>query len=126
MIGNKVFWNVNVITIESICEDKVNVFAGYNGDDPYVHGLDCSKIEPIPLTVELLECCSLQVHCYYKEDACLVFNNKVLFASYYQSKAELSIDKIYPRRLKYLHELQNYFYAIYGTELTINLEKVKA
>lgn len=78
-------------------------------------GSSIKNLEPIPLTPELLEKCGF---------------DRLLFV-YQKDRIDVIIDKnrigIYPNFLsgmliicKYLHQLQNMYYAITGEELEIN------
>jgi outer membrane protein assembly factor BamD (BamD/ComL family) len=69
-------------------------------------------VKPIPLTTEILEKCGFEqqngVMAWEKEDVVIAFSTLGNFF------------RLYPRtnRIKYLHQLQNLYFALTGEELT--------
>lgn len=93
-----------------------------------VDGWDCDKIEPIPLTPEILEKAG-----FTTDENKVEFNiglplgnGSDLFiedeGDPYMSCGIKSVDIFhYFRDIRYVHQLQNLFFSLTGTELTINL-----
>lgn len=113
-----------VLQVESYCNGKVNVYAGYYGGVPHIKGIDCGDIEPIPLTPEWLERCGFKKGSSYigigyhwdgPNDISIVEQNIDKDDTYRLYGSEWTIGKDF----KFLHQLQNLYHALTGEELTI-------
>jgi hypothetical protein len=95
------------------------------------HPCDMTKFEPIPITEEILLkggfefwCDELGVKCFYKiygiEYICIAINGFYqLRSGLKDSDAAWRLGNNYPF-IKYLHQLQNLYFALTNTELEIN------
>jgi hypothetical protein len=126
-IGGYVYYNNQVLQIESYCNGKVNVYAGYYGDTPHVHGISCGDLEPISLTPEWL------ARCGFRKDmggggGLLEFDNGFIcfydmsepLVGYSGITDELINGGLMPN-LKYVHQLQNLFFTLTGEEIEFKL-----
>ena len=88
MVGNKAYFNGNVITIQQILSDSVIAYMIADmPDDEY----SFSEINPIPLSPEILEKCGFEK--YQWQDAYFiktVFGD--LYIHFYQNKSILCFD----------------------------------
>jgi hypothetical protein len=83
---------------------------------------DCSGLEPIPLTPEIMEKCGFEFNSdygkwakrnpYFRVDGYLKRDGGVRVPLYNGQLSQL---------IQYLHQLQNLYYALTGEELQINL-----
>ena len=110
-IGNKILFIDKEVTVTGILNGLIYCFPNdvYDGDRFNTE----DKFEPIPLTGELL----LNVHAVK-----LSFENYGLHNMELRSRAKwnyfsIFVDNIYLTQIEYLHELQNLYFAINGTEL---------
>lgn len=101
------------------CENASGVIKVFYHHIRYAQIYKDNNYTPIPLTPEWLERCGFTVEKFNGEDACLIHSGKKLFASYFKRSKTLSVDVIYPRKLKFLHELQNLYFALTGEELKV-------
>jgi hypothetical protein len=114
------------LQVESYCNGKVNVYAGYYSDVPHICGIDCGEIDPIPLSIEWLERLGF-VKDMGGGGGLLEFEKG--FICFYDMKTPLvaytdEMAKGTPMpHLKYVHQLQNLYYSLTGEEITIK-EKV--
>lgn len=128
-VGNKVYFNGEIDTVWAVYENnKVNT-----NDDNMSSEMGCELISPIPITPEILEKCG-----FIKSE---IENGNPLEGYYYSMElkedkfCDLSLiegDKngvvevcLFPYgnnfRYKYLHQLQNLYFALTGEELQVNL-----
>ena len=82
---------------------------------------------PIPLTPEWLERCGLSISDKPEADVYKVYSNLLIDIAYkedgyylYSLCADPYYDQSIGKPIKYVHQLQNLYYALTGTELTIN------
>jgi hypothetical protein len=90
---------------------------------------DCSGLEPIPLTTELLEKCGFVRSQDEDENSLTLINGRKTFKwvegndddyfLIYQTDCGLDYNTAF--ELEYLHQLQNLYFALTGEELEINL-----
>lgn len=77
--------------------------------------------DPIPLTPEILEQCGFEQSANANDDS-LVFSNNFFVIDLYSS--EMCLENAWAEALcieiKYLHQLQNLYFALTGKELTVN------
>lgn len=93
----------------------------YQIDAYHIHEAECDKIvfNPIPLTPEVLEKCGFD----YTEslhrlgELEIGYDNEDFMLMQYS----LRYKKAIILKVKYLHQLQNLYFALTGEELTINL-----
>jgi hypothetical protein len=77
--------------------------------------------KPIPLTTELLEKCGFKLDDFYS-----LRINRQLWLQYISDKISLGYDSNFGSlplllEIKYLHQLQNIYFALTGQELEVNL-----
>lgn len=114
--GNYVLHNDELMQIESYCNGKVNVYAGYYGDAPHIHGIDCGNINLIPLTPEWME------RCGFKEGTNYLFGKQLklgIHSDYTYIGTLTSTSAAYVAPTQYVHQLQNLYFALTGDELQI-------
>ena len=109
-IGNYVFSaednkNGEVFQIDS----RGIIFVNKNGN----RWQDLKNIQPIPLTEEILLKCGFEKD----ENKMFVFNRKVIYKKNDNTFHFYCCDI----EIKYLHQLQNLYFALTGQELEINL-----
>lgn len=104
------------------------LFNDHSGDplQPYqIQGDDISRAavngvyhEPIPLTPEILEAAGfVRVDRFYEKDEIILLNVGNVYLYHYSNHSDKRTT------LKYLHQLQNLYFALTGKELNVNLEK---
>lgn len=118
---NEYYWNnikncysLELIKIKGIYETHIVC----NEEDAY----NLSELKPIPLTEEILFKCGFVEEYEDEEDNSYFVNSsveimKVLFKQEFFLE---NIDNI-SLKIKYLHQLQNLYFALIGKELEINL-----
>jgi hypothetical protein len=124
-IGNLVSYGVNIVPIrsihtESVLKNEVTVYVELN-EKLQNYCLNINEIEPIPLTEEWLIKMGFEIKqgliSYDKGKLCLYFGETILSGekgrTYFNSWAILE------HTPKYVHTLQNLYYALCGEELTI-------
>lgn len=118
--GNYVLHNSELLQIESCANGKVNVYAGYYGEVPHIHGIDCGSIDPIPLTAEWLEKFGFS---YSKTFKCYSKDYELLFISEGQQlwlcEQDNGLLSKIGKPFNYVHQLQNLYLDLTGEELTI-------
>lgn len=107
-IGNNIFNGV----ITSINKDGFTFFDGFQ--EWHSKKLVSETILPTPLTPEILEKCGF---CLHKN---LVYIHKHHARIRITKQLELLLDNNLWVELKYLHQLQNLYFALTGEELTFN------
>lgn len=130
-IGNYVFHKENVLRITNIIDFCVNMEFGEQSGERNDE-IDIDEISPIPLTPELLEKCGFK-----KGNIC--YNNgysiELLKTDFYlrpsyeggfywgfnESKQKKDCELNDVKSIHYLHQLQNFYYALIGEELNIEL-----
>ena len=110
-IGNKIFYRNKAITVN--WQELKWIQEGNN------------NFQPIPLTEEILLKCGFEFVRNNDEPFYQLIKNGIVFNSDYLS-VEDSIDCVISTvnslvKFKYLHQLQNIFFALTNEELTINL-----
>jgi hypothetical protein len=126
-IGNWFYYNnalKRIVAITSGNTVKLNTLPKMIEDD-------ILELIPIPLTPELLENCGfirsgcLNDTVYWNEQARISysFGNYAYPSEDLRSKPHVEIGRqqIYPKRLMYLHQLQNLYFSLTNQELTIHL-----
>ncbi len=121
-IGNLVNYENKIITIDSIHGDRESVnlciFEGGWGDAGSVDDVKLKDISPITLTEEwLLRFGFVKIGEEYH-----IAYNSFLISGRFRVELErhfVLLGKIIVARCKYVHELQNLFYAILKEELTL-------
>lgn len=104
-----------ISAIGTVCVNNLDFWKEDNN-----FGYSTNEIIPIPLTEEILLKCGFEnTHgLFTKEDLTPVYLRKpFLEADFYHVKT-ISGDKL--TSIKYLHQLQNVYFALTGQELTIN------
>jgi hypothetical protein len=124
-LGNWVLTPDGSVQITDIFNGGINL-----SDDKYEAYPDYSmdQVSPIPLTPEILEAAGFEKGCLTKrinEDWFIYYNDGMWLQVEKQGKRDYICERISQFHIKYVHQLQNYFHALTGSELTINLtEKV--
>lgn len=102
------------VVVESITRTGINFTCQYEGyiEKPF------EELSPIPLTPELLEKCGFE----FSEAFFKTYINEPLFLqeeadAFYMIYSNMRINPKKP--LKYLHELQNLYFALTGEELEV-------
>jgi hypothetical protein len=129
----------NVIVDHIKCnEDSVTVKDGFiivfNGGDLETDGND--NIKPIPLTPSILEAAGFELinsfhptYYFSQSDAVLELllspDEKTWMTKIYNNYSELSTRFVLIKNTYYLHELQNLYFSLTGTELEIDIEKLR-
>lgn len=113
---------IPITDILSKPEEAVNMI-GDRYDYPIYY---TSELRPIELTPEILEAAGWEAAKYYSDSTSFKYG-----AFFWNENGWFEIElseghKILSMDIKYLHQLQNLFYSLTGTELEINLETVKA
>ncbi len=128
-IGNKAFYKEKVVEIASV--SGINYSFGnqditISTSDNSLLSVDILQLQPIPLTPELLEKCGFKsnhptyyyipiedncLHVYYSNNGLYGYNVKYMHA--------------YLGEIKYLHQLQNLYFALTGEELEIDLKTLQ-
>lgn len=113
-IGNALLYKGEIIIVKMFSPHTV-----YYGSDKQQ---SLNFIDPIPLDPGILEACGYKKlgDRYFNQEADIGVIGWVRPGEYCLN----SIPIISPN-IKYLHQLQNLFFALKGQELTVNLEKVK-
>lgn len=124
-IGNLVYYNDNIIKVESITKRKVGYHTQPNENN--MHFARMCEILPVPITEDIL----LKSAFAKKQDTCFTsyeinpYDGHVIDVTFYNSGIDAFIRFIcggcHLRTIKYLHELQNIVRAITGKELEIKL-----
>ena len=122
-IGNLVYYNgnhkeVGIVTslqpkfYPKYCETSKDIFIGLNQRHDIVYNV--KDIQPIPITEEWLLKFGFVENCYQDR-----FENKFIRVECNKTrgKTELWIENI--PHIKYLHQLQNLYFALTGEELQI-------
>ena len=134
-IGNYIKSHDEIIEVSSI-EDgiKSNIVScvcGYAniGDtkDVFIYGIEIGEVEPIPLTEEILLSCGFEKidtkniplgYYYAKFPICIIPNESGNDIEIMDNDYSINMGNNSP---KYLHQLQNLYFALTGKELEINL-----
>ena len=131
-IGNFVFRNDlpggMFYEIRALCKDRVHPINVIEQDvkKNVYYASDCtlSELEPIPLTPEILEKCGFTT-VTTNEDRSYNFWGKDLDASIDVDSDNLFRYRICERKrtktILYVHQLQNLYFSLTGTELEVNL-----
>lgn len=111
--------------VKEVAEDSIRIAEPLRG---YKFWESYETIIPIELSPDILEACGFVWNDHFGE-----YKNDLLPTIYlsaaneYQAVWVTSGDsEAHLCGVKYLHQLQNLYFALTGTELSINLEKVKA
>ena len=126
-IGNLINWGVNIVPIrsihtESVLKDNVSVYIELN-EKLQNYCLNITDIEPILLTEEwLLNFGFERHHADYSNDVIYIKNvpnnNEFIWGVYpFELGSGFVINK--SKSLKYVHQLQNLYFALTGEELNI-------
>lgn len=115
-IGNWVLIRDNLLCVKGISK-KVSL--GNTPDSEFVHDeFDCSVIKPVPLTPEMLERCGFE-----RVYSSLVFGDYYLYdapdfeGNWWFKNLEHNFKVV---KIKYLHQLQNLYFALTGEELVMS------
>lgn len=114
-VGNLVMWYGKPFVVDADFIRRAELVDWQEND-----GTPCHP-DPIPLTSEILEACgTLKGRCFYvKKDGEVVrfvmWNNH--FGEYWYNNGN---NEVY---IKYLHQLQNLYYALTVSELQVNLKE---
>lgn len=120
MIGNWVQYHGGYREILSV--NIYGIVCIDNGTDDYMQTTN-QDIEPIPITPEILEMAGFEkdesgdVFCSLDFDVCLAFNEHQQCTILQDGEPVLIM-----LHIKYLHQLQNLYYALTGTHLKIELK----
>lgn len=126
-IGNWVYGidtytdKIGEFQVESIYQGEVNLMLYYDGSKEFA-----TKVEPIPLTPEILEKCGF-VACHplknfpqytdYRFETVVINHNPDWgFCEFEFGPKDLE-ERAYLCKVKHLHQLQNLFWCLTGTEL---------
>lgn len=115
-IGNKILCDGKMATVANLFPDNIRV----KEKSIYEQASHESMYEPIPLTPETLEKAGFEYQhdqtgmCYYCKNVYMFFDGEYLSANFGHIK-RLDVE------VKYLHQLQNLYFTLTGTELEINL-----
>lgn len=82
-----------------------------------------AQVYPIPLSPELLQACGL--HSQFTPSFETDDGDLTGMVQYWYKDSFIFIPEKWPH-IKDLHQLQNLYFALTGSELSVNLEKVKA
>lgn len=114
-IGNWVNWK----------DEPVRVWGLKEG--VYVEGSDLPReeeIEPIPLTPEILEKCGFEKRFIFDDEYIFTDsfyideNGRVFYTEWEGSDNRGGLENRYFTEVKHLHQLQNLYFVLIGTELT--------
>lgn len=123
-IGNLLKFNEETVDVESIGFDGVNLRGGYDWS------IDCEfnydELEPIPLTEDILLKCGFVKHkagiggcdMWQGMDA-WEMDDEWLFRG--SPERGLKLIGYFNSNIQYLHQLQNLYFALTGSELNIQL-----
>ena len=130
-IGNKVYYNGMIVTIQQILSDSVMAYSIADmPDDEY----SFSEINPIPLSPEILEKCGFKevfTKDWYSirinDESYLYSNPRDGFGLTIENKDEetnTDIEELFIQlpHIKYLHQLQNLIFALCGEELKFKIK----
>jgi hypothetical protein len=118
-LGNRVLVDKIVLEVSAIAGTAVFTIDGQGGHEPQASEHSSDKIEPVPLTDEVLKQCGFVYHDYFK---------------FWQLKtgitSEMDIDSDYDvidfmhkpivKHLASLHQLQNVYFMLKGRELKLH------
>jgi hypothetical protein len=128
-ISNKIFFKGQICTVKEICPGADNDWGIYDFvliNGKIVEFAPMVMIEPIPLTYVILEKCGFNKpdeYWFWFLDYKSNVNTFKLIET--PDGGEYKILECFAPAFKYLHQLQNLFYSLTGTELEVNLsEKV--
>jgi hypothetical protein len=126
-VGNWILIRDYPLLVKSI-SDKVGL--GNETTSDFIHDhFDYTDINPIPLTTEILEKCEMVVHPNYSD--CWTFIEKefnlpatlcLCFCENRWQAADQMCNHAIGKPIKYLHQLQNLYFALTGEELPIDLK----
>jgi hypothetical protein len=104
-----------IVEVEAVLQDGVNLSQG----DSTLYESD--QLQGIPLTPEWLVRMGCEVNTYHDEDGALVTLPRLfVMQPFYKEAHSLSISHApKARRLRYVHDFQNYYFVLTGEELTI-------
>ena len=98
------------------------VYLDFEGNEGDVWECDCKEIVPIPLTEELLAKCMFSeyefeddIFLHDEEDVCVQKSGKVYYPYSFENSDTIGTP------IRYLHQLQNLFFALTGKELEVKL-----
>jgi len=117
--GNIVMYDNRLFQIESISRSLPCL----NTDEFGIGVVDWNNINPIPLTPEILEKCGFEWSIYHQawHKQGFVFDlSERSVGGFFMHKSRLNSEIICPE-IQYLHQLQNLYFALTNSELTINL-----
>lgn len=81
---------------------------------------DLEELEPIPLTPEILEAAGFERGCPYSKNGWTAPEQAFFFEDDNNfDPREMSSGRVFSVEIKHLHQLQNLYFALTGTELTI-------
>lgn len=117
-LGNLVNWGVNIVPVksihtESVLKNEVRVYIELN-EKLQNYCLDITEIEPIPLTKEWL------LKFGFKEHAISYYNLNDIIISYANTGLHEYRVRDVNVIIKYVHQLQNLYFALTGEELILN------
>lgn len=118
-IGNKVLLGKDIVTLTEVGAFEAS-FEERNFVYPYV------TLEPVPISPAILEACGFE---YIDQVGGWCNKHHVIYgADHWMIHPFCTNDTDVHIKVEYLHQLQNICFALdpTGTELSINLEKVKA
>lgn len=101
--------------VESLDEGRINPYCAHDGETWYA-----KEVTPIPLTTEILEKCGLieanSFHELQVDGINFVWDNSGLDVSFEGNQIAMPL-----LHIKSLHQLQNLYFALTGSELKIEL-----
>lgn len=114
-LGNAVMYDGEIVFISSVLKTHVKI-------SEYLNTLHCSKIDHIPLSEEILLKCGFEKDniCYFEKGNIklekLLTTPKFILRIKRGRTGSMEI-----KIVKYLHEIQNWYFLIHEEELQINL-----
>lgn len=120
-IGNKVF-DPTFSTLISEVEQMHSEYVVTNYND----SISLSKLDPIPLTPEILEKCGFVKHIIDRYESWHLDISPVDKFMFYKGLMQFGVLGVgnyewSNAKIKYLHQLQNLYFSLTSTELTINI-----
>ena len=108
--------------MQVVCVGSDYVYLDFEGNEGDVWECDCKEIEPIPLTEELIAKCMFSeyefeddIFLHDEEDVCVQKSYKEYYPYNFENSDTIG------NPIRYLHQLQNLFFALTGKELEIKL-----
>ncbi len=110
-------------TIRGVCKDRVHPIELIDNSGYAIKEDDLSKIMPIPITPELLEKCGFTKmgSSVYTDVECYELDGYFMAGGQLHKFINNNTSVFLNIKIKFLHQIQNIFFALRNKELTINL-----